>query len=223
MSIPKLDAHQLRLLADLAASERKPGGDPYYGVVVQDPDNPLGVMLKLEVGTGGAVPRDAVFEIDTRDVAVRPAVTAMIVDCEGATRDLSESYDAVFWSEAAVEKFVFPYYASKSLWEAAAVLEKLSKNWYGTIPPDTGGDGGPASDETLVGMPFALAHTPDSDWNTLSDDLAAPAGSLGSDLHLLVRDGNVVRARRLSDLKDLSASAGRADRARRTPAATAAA
>jgi hypothetical protein len=207
-TIPTLNAEQLRILSDAASGYR--GGDPFW-LIYRGDEAPTVVRAATP-------PADAVFCVETREVEDRPKPTAMIIDCDGSTRDLSESYDAVFWSEAAVEKFVFPYYASKSLWEAASVLEKLSKYWYGTVPPDTQGGADANADPVPLGsVPYALAHTPDSDWNTMSQD------GIGSDFHLLVKDGAVVRAVRLSDLPDLPASAERADRAPRTPAVLAAA
>jgi hypothetical protein len=211
---PVLDAHQLRMVAEFASSQRRVGGDPLYAVTdpesgVAGAENTLQFVSSL---AEGQVPR---FEIDTREVEMRPKVTKVTFAVEGETLtdNLADAYDAVFWSEAAVEKFVLPYYASKSLWEAAAVLDKLSMYWYGQIPPDTDpGEGEAPHVRFLVDPPFAIAHTPDSDYR-----------SLESDLHLLFRDGPVVRARRLSDLPDLPASAGRADRAPRTLAGMAAA
>ncbi|HEX8211695.1 MAG TPA: hypothetical protein VF584_16090 [Longimicrobium sp.] len=213
-SWPVLDAHQLRMVAEFASSRRRVGGDPLYAVTdpesgVAGAENTLYFVSSL---TEGQVPR---FEIDTREVEMRPKVTKVTFAVEGETLtdNLADAYDAVFWSEAAVEKFVLPYYASKSLWEAAAVLDKLSMYWYGQIPPDTDmGEGFPSPVQFLVDPPFAIAHTPDSDYT-----------SLESDLHLLFTEGAVVRAHRLSDLPDLPASAGRAGRGQRTPAATGAA
>ncbi|HEV7589876.1 MAG TPA: hypothetical protein VGO40_17305 [Longimicrobium sp.] len=184
-AIPILDAHQLRELADAASSMRKPGGEPIYGVVT-DPTS-LSPKLAIVPGDGTVVPEGALFEIDTHEVEKRPTATAVIIDSDGVTKDLAEDYDAVFWSEASVEKFVFPYYASKSLWDAAFVLDTLSTYWYGKVPvPEelTGLAG-------EVGAPFALAHTPDSDWNTLS---------LGSDLHLLIKGEQGVQKVSLADL-----------------------
>jgi len=209
-NIPTLNAEQLRILSDAASGYR--GGDPFW--IIYRGDEPPTVVR------AATPPADAVFCVKTREVENRPKPTAVIIDCDGTTRDLAESYDAVFWSEAAVEKFVFPYYASKSLWEAASVLEKLSHYWYGTVPPDTQGrdiQGRDTDPVPLGSVPYALAHTPDSDWNTMSQD------GIGSDFHLLVKDADVVRAVRLSDLADLPASAGKADLAPRTPAVMAAA
>jgi hypothetical protein len=104
-----------------------------------------------------------------------------------------------------VEKFVFPYYASKSLWEAAAVLRRLSYHWYGCVPPDTDAEPpaagvvprfGPSDDAT----PYAVAHTPDSQFTTVKE----PTGGTRhfDDLHLLVSTPNGVEARALSALPD---------------------
>jgi hypothetical protein len=200
-TIPILNAVDLRKWADAASSYR--GGAPFW-LVYRDGEEPI-------IRESESPPDGAVFGVDTREVCDRPKPSSVVIDCDGSNRDLVKAYDALFWSEAAVEKFVIPYYASKSLWEAAAVLDKLSWYWYGEIPPDTDEPG--STDGLPPGSaPYAIAHTPDSDWNTLS---------LGSDIHLLVRDGLAVRAVRLSDLPDPPPQAERGDRARRTLAATA--
>lgn len=211
---PVLDAHQLRLVAEFASSQRKVGGDPLYAVTVPESDvvGSSNTLIFVSSLAEGRVPW---FEIDTCEVEVRPKVTAVTLAVEGEPLmdNLADAYDAVFWSEAAVEKFVLPYYASKSLWEAAAVLDKLSMYWYGQIPPDTDvGEGESSHVHFLVDPPFAIGHTPDSDYR-----------SLEADLHLLFRDGARVRAYRLSDLPDPGARHGRAGRGQRTPAAMAAA
>jgi len=212
---PVLDAHQLRMVAEIASSQRKVGGDPLYAVT--DPESDIvGAMDTLQFVSKLAEGQVPWFEIDTREVEMRPKVTKVTFAVEGELlmENLADAFDSVFWSEAAVEKFVFPYYASKSLWEAAAVLDKLSMYWYGQIPPDT--DVGEGESELvpvhfLADPPFAIAHTPDSDYR-----------SLESDLHLLFRDGSRVRSYRLSDLPHPRGRGGRAGRGRRTPAAMAA-
>jgi hypothetical protein len=209
-TVPVINAHQFRKWADAASSYR---GDGPFWLVYNEGGEPT--IEEAEIPPAGAV-----FGVETREVTERPTPAAVIIDCHGSTRDLVGSYDAVFWTEAAVEKFVFPYYASKSLWDAADVLDKLSFYWYGTIPlVGLDGEGVGTVLSSVDAAPYAVAHTPDSDWNTLSLDGIGP---IGSDIHLLVRDGDAVRAVRLSDLPDPEASAERAGRAPRTPAATAA-
>jgi hypothetical protein len=232
--IPTLNALQLRALADAASSKRKPGGEPFYLVLQDgfpDPDLDPRPALKLVQGKGATEPVGAVLEIDTFEVERRPTVDHVVIGCEGDDQrvELANSYDAVFWSEAAVEKFVLPYYASKSLWEAAAVLDKISHYWYGRVPADTNElplapfveNAGEAMETEGWGegdVAYALMHTPDSEWNTISE-----SGAIGSDLHLFVRNPTTgSRVVRLSDLPDPPGGtrAGRAGPARRTPAAT---
>lgn len=121
------------------------------------------------------------MELDTRFQAPGRVVPEVQISAEGEVMSLA-SYDAVFWSEAAVEKFVIPYYASKSLWMAAHVLTGLSRLWYGFVP----GEG--SAGESTEPIPFALAHLPTSDYIML--DGQEP----GADLHLLYRqpDGSVL-------------------------------
>jgi hypothetical protein len=217
-----LNAFQLRAVADAAASLRNPSGgeDAYYLVshVVHGED---GEKVKLKWVHSNRRPDNAVFGLDTHEVEPRLTPSRVEITCEGATRDLVPTYDAVFWSESAVEKFLLPYYASKSLWDAADVLGKISWYWYGRIPTETSAsthteDVGET--EEPLATPFAMAHTPDSEWTVLDADVPA-----GHDLHLLIKDGDVVRAVRLSDLPDPpqpGARAGRGGPARRTHAAT---
>src|SRR5687767_9171200 len=105
--IPTLNAFQLRALADAASSRRKPGGEPFYLLVEPGEPNPT---LKLVKGTGMGEPPGAVLEIDTFEVEDRPTVDSVVIGCEGDDElmNLAGKYDAVFWSEAAVEKFVLP-------------------------------------------------------------------------------------------------------------------
>jgi hypothetical protein len=194
--IPCLDAHQLRELAEAASSLRRPGGEPFYGVVASDG------VLRILPGTC-EIPGRRLFEIDTYEVEQRPRPTSVKVECGGTESELADRYDALFWSEAAVEKFVLPYYASKSLWEAAAVLNKISFHWYGGVPKDTrGGFSGSTRRPGVLAeaedeVPFAIGHTPDSDWSDLTD-----AHRSAPDLHLLFRRGDAVEARPLSRLPD---------------------
>lgn len=212
-----MNAQQLRAVADAAESLRNPDGgqDPFY-VVYEEGQKP-------QIMQSAGPPPNAVFELDTLEVEPRPTPSRVVIECDGVTRELVQEYDAVFWSESAVEKFVLPYYASKSMWEAAAVLDKISMYWYGEIPPATD-PSGPVDDLVAESTeplppPYALAHTPDSEWSVL-DGLGSPTGH---NLHLLVKDGEAIRAVRLSDLPDPPrphARSGTAGPARRTHAAT---
>jgi hypothetical protein len=208
--IPRLNAHQLRELAEAASSLRRPGGEPFFGVV-------RGGVLSIQAGNNQDAPKGAVFEIDTFTVEPRPAPTAVIMDCEGQAMDLVKKYDAVFWSEAAVEKFVFPYYASKSLWEAAAVLARLEYHWYKSVPRDTDPEPRLGGEAFLEEVPFALAHTPDSDWDSIEGHPA------DRQLHLLFMTPDGPKPVPLSDLDDPPAgwrpASVEADRARRSHAA----
>jgi hypothetical protein len=213
---PIIDAHVLREWADAAASYRDDG--PFWLVYTE------GEPPTIVAGPADSPPIGAVFGVATRAVDPdRPAVSdVVLISGESVTANLAQEYDAVFWSEAAVEKFVLPYYASKSMWEAAAVLHNLSMSWYGKIPPDTDG---PEADFRRDGiaageLPFALAHTPDSDWGKVTGD---PPASTGSEFHLAFKDGKGTRMVPLPKLLDSPGRAETEDRAPRTPAVMAAA
>lgn len=75
----------------------------------------------------------------------------------GKVEDLGPA-DAVFWSAAAVEKFVVPYYASVYADEAPGKLEKIIRV-LGTVHKPSGSSTGGETAE-----PFALAHMPKSEY-----------------------------------------------------------
>jgi hypothetical protein len=86
------------------------------------------------------------------------------------TVDLTR-YDAVFWSESSVEKFLVPYLASKYHWQAAIVLEMLARAWYGGVPRLLENTTDPRVDDTgqglgeeYEGVPFAVGHLPRSEY-----------------------------------------------------------
>jgi hypothetical protein len=184
MPLPSLNAVQLRRLADAAASIRAPGGDPLYAVSTEDNGSDT---ITIELGSAHHLPPvGSMIEFDTKDQQPdRPPARVTIQGGDMSGPSTLDQYDAVFWSEAAVEKFVVPYYASKSLWMAAHVLQGLAKAWYGFVP-------GTDDDSDIVvdanEIPFAVAHLPGSDYVPLSD-AAAP----GDDLFVLIKkqDGTI--------------------------------
>jgi hypothetical protein len=214
MATEPLNALVLRAMADSASSQRKRDGDP--GFMVTTFDREKGWSTWFEPKTPPPAEAEAVMTpVDTKEVAraERPVVRSVTILAGKMTtpEELAEEYDAVFWSEAAVEKFVLPYYASKSKWMAAHLLTTLSEVFYGYVPGPTPANTilpppeaapleaqetpadttGPSAN---AGIPFALAHLPRSDYVGLED-----VATVGADLGvLLVKDGAVV-FRRLSD------------------------
>lgn len=73
--------------------------------------------------------------------------------------ELADHTDAAFWSEAAVEKFVLPYYASLGAGSAAAVLAQLLGAWAGP----------PMGVQVLALTHFA--HPPEPGSTTVADTL----------------------------------------------------
>ncbi|HEX6038480.1 hypothetical protein [Longimicrobium sp.] len=73
----------------------------------------------------------------TKSYARRPRLTSLTLAYEGVhplTLD-SRTASAAFWSESAVEKFVFPYCASLFAEQAGEFVDRLCRAWYGY--PDT--------------------------------------------------------------------------------------
>ena len=156
-SPPRTNSMRLRRLAEAAASCRAADGKTSYLYVGED--GQIDIMC-------GDAPQDIVLEVETYEVwKGRIAPGEVIMLHQGTpTKNLARKYDAVFWSESAVEKFVLPYYASLGMWDAANALRDISMAWYNTDPCHHGYRG--ITDETI---PFALAHTPDSNWSKLPD------------------------------------------------------
>lgn len=131
-------------------------------------------------------PTSVVMPVDTEFVwPDRPAVERVTMRVAGSEVDLTK-YDAVFWTESSVEKFLFPYLASKYGPQAAAAAVKLAQEWYGRVPPlqPVVEDGNPV-DAILV--PFAVGHLPRSEYVILDE------------VEVLLKDGNgIVTVRRLS-------------------------
>ena len=180
--LPVFDAEDLRDLAERAASLRG-RSNALFGVVLDG-------KLMLVPANGSEPPEGALFEIETATVEPRPKVDSLIIRSGDTEMQLAPEFDALFWSESAVEKFLFPYYASKGMWEAASVLSKLSWHWYGRIPVGHG-----SAPVEVDDIPFAAVHTPDSEYHFLE---RAP----GHELHLLSKGPEGLVAKRLSDLDD---------------------
>ncbi|MBB4637075.1 hypothetical protein [Longimicrobium terrae] len=81
---------------------------------------------------------------------------------------LRDDYDAVFWSESAIEKFVQPYYARMYGVDAGVRLRLMQEAWR---DPDV----------------FAFAHLPKSEPYALHGLIALPSGAtiIESNFHIL--------------------------------------
>lgn len=187
-----LDSIAARAVAEYASSLRGPSEEPAF-IVTSRPHGrwKMGVERHQEATD----PHQVVTPLDTPFVQPnRPAVEHVSIRAKGMEQPVSlDEYDAVFWSESSVEKFVFPYYASKCQWEAAHVLSVLSRAFYGYVPG--GPDGAPreADEETI---PFAVGHLPRSDYATVDEEPT----TMGHALHLLFRKGDgTVHARPLAE------------------------
>ncbi|MDB4951878.1 MAG: hypothetical protein JWM27_4527 [Gemmatimonadetes bacterium] len=183
----RLTSLQIREIAEYAESVRGIGGDDVYFVAQLD-DASNAVTITCEKELPAPSPLRVVIPASTASVQpLRDPVESVTILAKGMKQpDSLDDYDAVFWSESAVEKFLFPYYASKSQWEAAHVLAALAKVFYGFVPGGPAA-GGAASDP----IPFAVAHLPRSDYVPLEVPLDLPLA--GRDVALLFRnaDGSV--------------------------------
>jgi hypothetical protein len=117
---PVPDARDLRLVADWSSAAR---GRPLHFAFRDG---------HLSVGDES----DCFLWCDTKPYATRPQVRMVEVAVHGVEPLFlcSDEYSALVWGESAVEKFLFPYYASAAGRDAAALLTDLSAVWY-DYPP----------------------------------------------------------------------------------------
>lgn len=106
MAKRSLTASDLRRLAEAADGIRDQPAYVVWGA--------RGAEVKTTLGKDD----ELIVECETRsDVPSRPKFKSITVDPPFVDREgkpianIEEKYDAMFWSEAAVEKFVIPYYA----------------------------------------------------------------------------------------------------------------
>jgi hypothetical protein len=184
----RLTSLQIREIAEYAESVRGPGGDPVFFVAqLDDASNAVTITCEKELPT--ASPLSVVIPASTASVQpLRDPVESVTILAAGMKEpDSLNAYDAVFWSESAVEKFLFPYYASKSQWQAAYVLSGLAKAFYGFVPGPLAQGTDPVSDP----IPFAVAHLPRSDYVPLEES------PTGRDVALLFRNADGTVSHRL--------------------------
>jgi hypothetical protein len=179
--VEKLDSITARCVAEYASSLRSRKYDPSFIVTRFDRDERQWCMKVSRHHSPCSGPDGVVTPLETRFVQPeRPPVTEISIRAKGMDHDESlMRYDAVFWSEAAVEKFLFPYYASKYQWLAAHVLATLSRIFYGYVPGGTEEVSARSEEE----IPFAIGHIPRSDYVELEEHPA-----IAHELYVLFRD-----------------------------------
>ncbi len=204
-----LTSMQLRALAEWASG--------YRGEVVEFYDRE-GQIYLWRTSVDGPCPFPVLLACDTPIVVQgRPPVTVAQIGVAGDMPvDLlaipwgggMATADAVFWSESAVEKFLFPYYASKGSWLADLYTEALrtvfygprALEWYQRAQDDPGEFQDPSgiSEDSLHDLenvledPFGLVHIPKSDY--IPEEVDLPGGGAllprlgtGGELCVLVR------------------------------------
>lgn len=129
-SVPPLLYSQVRMLAEAALGIPNgqsatftfdPGSTSGPLVVPPGAGNPEGVTVPATNATKVTDPGGVLLQVQTPSGL--------------ATLDaMRYGADAVFWSTAAVQKFVLPYYASCMGYRAAASLATLEEAWNGDIP-----------------------------------------------------------------------------------------
>ena len=184
-NIATITSQQARAMADFASGLRGRGTE--FMVIDRD-----GTITPVKEIHPCSTPEVVVTPVSTEIVQpARPPVEEISIRAQGMPHSISLlEFDAVFWTEAAVEKFLIPYLASKFEWLAADALQKLSKVWYGCVPtPESGQCPAPVNGDEMI--PYAVGHLPRSEYVPLE---------IGAEIVCLFRDaqGNVT-ARPLSD------------------------
>jgi hypothetical protein len=167
--IATVNSLEARVMADYASGMR---GEPDVLLTGMDPDGEHFRVRPDRKHGPCSNAKDVATPVYTPFVQpARAPVVGVGIQAEGMSgMESLMQYDAVFWSEAAVEKFLFPYYASKYQWHAAHALEKLTKIWYGYIPRPGAGPENAMLDANME-IPFAVGHLPRSDYVELMDEL----------------------------------------------------
>lgn len=151
----------LRRMTECAASYDGPAwiviDETGWRVETNKPAEKAGQVLIPYNNNRGKKPQKQVPEVVTASMQPKDGAAVDLLSLTYKDQKLGPA-DAVFWSQAAVEKFVVPYYASVYADEAPGKLENII-NVLGTVntPSGTYGTG-----ETLE--PFALAHMPKSEY-----------------------------------------------------------
>ncbi|HST58202.1 MAG TPA: hypothetical protein VLK84_05940 [Longimicrobium sp.] len=174
---------QLRALAEWACSIRD---QPQYFVfrAGEHGFHPHNGELP-SVGSGDIVipARTATVPAGRPALGMAPGNGAVWFTPEGGVHpvNLAGEGDALFWSTAAIEQFVFPYYASKGGLQALPDLAELVQAWTGQ--PPAGGDyegawtedaaGVRAEDRLMNEGVMGLLHLPTSEWTEVTADWTA--------------------------------------------------
>lgn len=104
--------------------------------------------------------------------------------------------DALFWSTGAVEKFLYPYYASTGGFDGLAELTDMAHCWSLNQPIDLGPEQPPVVIPTDGGggtpQVFGLIHMPTSEWTEIETASQTTAGSRGAGRVSVKRDVSVL-------------------------------
>jgi hypothetical protein len=126
--VQPIDYTHLRLLAECAVGSI---GRPVDYAWVRDPSQQTGQMEKVLVQTGDADPGPAAVVVPTEDTGRYPQNKVELALAPGGpwAGAPAGSVDALFWSDAAVQKFLLPYLASCGGSRAGEVVNKVQDAW----------------------------------------------------------------------------------------------
>jgi hypothetical protein len=129
-TVPPLLYPQIRMLAEAALGV--PDGES--ATFTFDPANTNGPLL---VPPHAPAPHGVTVPVWNRTRYPDPGQVLLQVETPDGLASLNAVQyraDAVFWSDAAVQKFVLPYYASCMGYDASKRLRKLEAAWNGDVP-----------------------------------------------------------------------------------------
>lgn len=160
---------QLRGIAEWASSLRTEPMYFLYNVATGkhgDPHPTLPPVLSNQIVIPAFTPPRLADRLQTTGLWLQP-------DSDHSGVDVAEMGDAAFWSTGALEKFLFPYYASAAGGAALDQLTKLHNTW-------EGGAGKKARGSKTAEMEvYSIIHLPKSNWVQESEPSAQAMSQLG--------------------------------------------
>ncbi|HLM66040.1 MAG TPA: hypothetical protein VK358_00870 [Longimicrobium sp.] len=168
----------LRGIAEWASSLRKKPMYFLYNVItgeLGDPTATLPPVVDDLVVIPAFTPPRLSERLETTGLWLQP-------DSDHSAKDVAQIGDAAFWSTGALEKFLFPYYASAAGAAALDQLGKLHRAWeQGGVPANGPGEAGEATGESGAdGMVvYSIIHLPKSNWVSESEPSVQAVNQLG--------------------------------------------
>jgi hypothetical protein len=168
---------QLRAMAEWACSVND---ETHYFVFPANGDGTFDVYPQQDLDLTTLDPADVVVPAFTPTVPEgRPVLKGVWFQPDGTSivANVATQGDALFWSTAAIEQFVIPYYASKGGMETLPALSDIASEW--------------TAGTSSQGEPFyALIHLPHSEWT----EVITEAGMVKVEVDVMAAEAEAIAA-----------------------------